>query len=77
MLSKTLHPDSKQRQRTPAMAASIVDSVWSFERFLRTPTFPAIAQSLNPKPLTDSLVTRSTEYIEDVIRVALLTVDAS
>ena len=47
-LHKAVQPDPKLRERTPAMAAAIVDSVWSFERFLRTPTFPALAQSLNP-----------------------------
>ena len=47
-LSKTVQPDPKLRDCTPAMAANIVDSVWSFEQFLRTPTFPALAQSLNP-----------------------------
>jgi len=47
-LHKTVQPDAKLRECTPAMAANIVDSVWSFERLLRTPTFPAFAQSLKP-----------------------------
>jgi len=45
-LRKTVQPDPKRRERTPAMAAGIVDSVWSFERFLRTSAFPALASSL-------------------------------
>jgi len=47
---KTVQPDPKRRERTPAMAANIVDDVWSFERFLRTPTFPALAEVLKPSP---------------------------
>jgi len=49
-LHKTVQPDAKLRERTPAMAANIVDCVWSFERFLRTPTFPALADALKPSP---------------------------
>ena len=47
-LSKTVQPDPKRRERTPAMAAGIVESVWTFEQFLRTPTFPTLAQALKP-----------------------------
>ena len=49
-LHKTVQPDPKLRQRTPAMVANIVDCVWSFERLLRTPTFPALAETLKPSP---------------------------
>lgn len=49
-LRKTVQPDAKLRERTPAMAANIVDAVWSFERFLRTPIFPALAEALKPSP---------------------------
>jgi len=49
-LRKTVQPDAKLRGRTPAMAANIVDCVWSFERVLRTPTFPALAETLKPGP---------------------------
>jgi len=49
-LHKSVQPDAKLRDRTTAMAANIVDRVWSFERFLRTLTFPALAEALKPSP---------------------------
>jgi len=49
-LRKTVQPNPNRREQIPAMAANIVDCVWSFERFLRTPTFPALAEALKPGP---------------------------
>ena len=53
-LPKSKQPIAKLRDRTPAraqppcgMAAGVVDAVWSFLRFLRTPSFPALIHSAN------------------------------
>ena len=46
-LPKSKQPIPNLRDRTPAMAAGVVDSVWSFLRFLRTPSFPELINSAN------------------------------
>ena len=53
-LPKSKQPIPKLRDRTPAraqppcgMAAGVVDAVWSFLRFLRTPSFPSLIHSAN------------------------------
>ena len=46
-LPKSRQPNTRLRERTPAMAAGIVDTRWSFLRFLRTPTFPSLFATVN------------------------------
>ena len=46
-LPKSKQPIASLRQRTPAMAAGIVDSQWSLLRFLRTPSFPSLVNTVN------------------------------
>ena len=46
-LPKSKQPITKLRDRTPAVAAGVVDAVWSFLRFLRTPSFPSLINSAN------------------------------
>ena len=53
-LPKSKQPIASLRQRTPAsakppcgMAAGIVDSQWSLLRFLRTPSFPSLFNTVN------------------------------
>ena len=46
-LPKSKKPTAKLRDRTPAVAAGVVDAVWSFLRFLRTPSFPSLINSAN------------------------------
>ena len=57
-LPKSKQPNPHLRDRTPAsakppcgMAAGIVDSKWSFLRFLRTPAFPSLLNSVNAMSL--------------------------
>ena len=46
-LPKSKQPNPRLRQRTPAMAAGIIDSRWSFLCFLRTPAFPSLINTVN------------------------------
>lgn len=46
-LPKSKQPIAQFRARTPAMAAGIVDTQWSFLRFLCTPAFPSLVDAVN------------------------------
>jgi len=46
-LPKSKQANTSSRARTPAMAADVVDAQWSFLRFLCTPTFPSLVDTVN------------------------------